>query len=125
MDCHAAWSANSDSSGESLWAFCMVLVESVVVHDRVRAGIPTIIIIVGTQPLEQLLEFFRELCLSISAERAYAQAVSRFIEWLSVRAIEFSANDQRNLLYTAFTHDLAFGSYRDVKMLSILFAYSE
>lgn len=91
----------------------MTRTESVLVHDRVRAGVPTILLIVGTQPLEPLLRFFRERSLSISAERSYAQAAGRFIEWLSVRAAEFMAPDQRGMLYTAFVYDLRFGTYRD------------
>jgi hypothetical protein len=70
---------------------------------------------VGASPFEQLLEFFREKCVSLSAERTYAQATGRFIEWLSVRAGEFAETSKRNLLYTAFTHDLRFGTYHDGK----------
>lgn len=93
----------------------MVRTESVLVQDKMRAGIPTVLLIVGTEPLEQLLEFFREKSLSLSAERSYAQAVGRFIEWLSVRAQEFTEADKRSLLYTAFVYDLRFGTYREGK----------
>lgn len=91
----------------------MMRTESVIVRDTVRAGWPTILLIVGTDPLEALLTFFREKCMSLSAERSYAQAVGRFVEWLSVRSGEFYARDQRSLLYTAFVHDLRFGTYHD------------
>ena len=91
----------------------MVRTESVIVRDNIRASQPTVLLIVGTEPLEPLLTFFREKCMSLSAERSYAQAVGRFVEWLSVRAGEFYAQDQRNLLYTAFVHDLRFGTYRE------------
>jgi integrase len=90
----------------------MVRAESVIIHDKLRAGTPTVLLIVGAFPFEQLLEFFREKCLSISAERTYAQAAGRFIEWLSVRAGEFNPQSKRSLLYTAFTHDLLFGTYQ-------------
>src|SRR5208282_6872646 len=95
----------------------MIRVESVIVRDTVRAGVPTGLLIVGTQPLAQLVEFFREKSFSLSAERSYVQAVGRFIEWLSVRAAEFSAPESRRLLYTAFVHDLRFGTYRDDEYL--------
>lgn len=91
----------------------MVLTDSVTVFDKLRAGTPTVLLIVGRQPMETLLEFFREKCLSLSAERTYAQATGRFIEWLSVRAEEFHEKDSRTLLYTAFVHDLSFGTYQD------------
>ena len=91
----------------------MVTVETVVVRDRMRASTPTALVIVGEQPFPQLLEFFRERGLSLSAERTYAQALSRFIVWLSVRAHEFWPQQSRSLVYTAFAHDLLFGSYRD------------
>lgn len=91
----------------------LIFTESVIVRDGLRAGMPTILLIVGSQPLEQLLDFFREKCLSLSAERSYAQATGRFIEWLSVRSSEFHDKDRRRLLYTAFVHDLRFGTYRD------------
>ena len=78
-----------------------------------RGGIPTAMVIVGEQPFAQLLAFFRERGLSLSAERAFAQSLSRFIEWLSVRAEEFWPQENRGLIYTAFAHDLLFGSYRD------------
>ncbi|ABM35948.1 phage integrase family protein (plasmid) [Polaromonas naphthalenivorans CJ2] len=70
-------------------------------------------VIVGEQPFLQLLAFFRERGLSLSAERAYAQAIGRFIEWLSVRTEEFWPQENRGLIYTAFAHDLLFGSYCD------------
>ena len=76
----------------------MVRTESVIVRDNIRASQPTVLLIVGTEPLEPLLTFFREKCMSLSAERSYAQAVGRFVEWLSVRAGEFYAQDQRNLV---------------------------
>ena len=66
----------------------MVRTESVIVRDNIRASQPTVLLIVGTEPLEPLLTFFREKCMSLSAERSYAQAVGRFVEWLSVRAGE-------------------------------------
>lgn len=91
----------------------MVRTETVVVHDRMRAGAPTAMVIVGDQPFTPLLDFFRERGLSLSAERAYAQTLARFIEWLSVRAEEFWPQDSRGLIYTAFAHDLLFGTYRD------------
>ena len=91
----------------------MVRTETVVVHDLMRAGTPTAMVIVGDQPFTQLLDFFRERGLSLSAERAYAQALARFIEWLSVRADEFWPQESRGLIYTAFAHDLLFGTYRD------------
>lgn len=91
----------------------MLRTESVVVRDAIRASQPTVILIVGSEPLQQLLAFFREKCMSLSTERAYAQAVGRFVEWLSVRAPEFHALDQRALLYTAFVHDLRFGTYHE------------
>jgi len=91
----------------------MVHTESVVVRDAIRADLPTVILIVGTEPLEPLLTFFREKCMSLSTERGYAQAVGRFVEWLSVRAPEFHALDQRGMLYTAFVHDLRFGTYHE------------
>ena len=78
-----------------------------------RSGTLTAMVIVGEQPFAQLLAFFRERGLSLSAERAYAQCLSRFIEWLSVRAEEFWPQEARGLIYTAFAHDLLFGSYRD------------
>ncbi len=90
----------------------MVRTESVVVRDSVRAGQPTVLLLVGAEPLEPLLAFFREKCMSLSAERGYAQAVGRFVEWLSVRAREFFEHSQRGLLYTAFAHDLRFGTCR-------------
>jgi len=90
----------------------MLYTETVPVTDKIRADAPTILLIVGVSPLEQLLEFFREKCVSLSAERAYAQATGRFIEWLSVRAEEFKETPKRSLLYTAFVHDLRFGTYK-------------
>lgn len=78
-----------------------------------RAGAATALVIVGSQPFPQLLEFFRERGLSLSAERAYAQAMGRFITWLSVRSHEFHATHSRGLIYTAFGHDLLLGSYRE------------
>jgi integrase len=91
----------------------MVYTESVLVRDSLRADASTIILLVGAAPFEQLLEFLREKCVSLSAERTYAQATGRFIEWLSVRAVEFTDTSKRSLLYTAFVHDLRFGTYRD------------
>lgn len=91
----------------------IIYTERVLIRDKIRAGAPTVILIVGTQPLEQLLEFFREKCVSITCERTYAQAVGRFIEWLSVRSEEFTEQSQRSLLFTAFAHDLRFGTYKD------------
>lgn len=91
----------------------MVYTETVVVRDGIRADAPTILLIVGALPFEQLLEFFREKCVSLSAERTYAQAAGRFIEWLSVRADEFADVSRRSLLHTAFVHDLRFGTYKD------------
>ncbi|WP_186426326.1 gamma-mobile-trio recombinase GmtY [Cupriavidus metallidurans] len=89
-----------------------IYTDTVLVRDKIRADTPTILLVVGADPLEQLLEFFREKCLSLSAERTYAQATGRFIEWLSVRAIEFSDATKRSLLFNAFAHDLRFGTYR-------------
>ncbi len=91
----------------------MQLTESVIIHDKLRAGLPTVLLLVGQTPLDKLLEFFREKCVSLSTERTYAQAVGKFIEWLSVRAEEFKQQDKRSLLYTAFAHDLRFGTYQD------------
>lgn len=82
-------------------------------RDKVRAGHPTVLVIAGAQALPELLEFFREKCLSLSAERSYSQAAARFIQWLSVRADEFTEVTQRSLLYTAFVHDLRFGTFQD------------
>ena len=93
----------------------MIYTETVLVQDKIRAFAPTVLLIVGVSPLEQLLEFFREKCVSLTAERTYAQAAGRFIEWLSVRADEFKEASQRGLLYTAFTHDLRFGTYEGDK----------
>lgn len=84
---------------------------AVTARDKLRAGLPTKLLIVGTMPLMQLLEFFREKCFSLSSERRYALAVGLFIEWLSVRAKEFFETDKRQLLYVAFAHDLRFGTY--------------
>lgn len=91
----------------------MIYTETVLVQDRIRADTPTVLLIVGVSPFEQLLEFFREKCVSITTERTHAQAAGRFIEWLSVRADEFKEQSKRSLLYTAFVHDLRFGTYRD------------
>lgn len=91
----------------------MVKTESVIVKDKVRAGIPTVLLIVGIHPFEPLLAFFREKCLSLPAERSYAQSVGKLIEWLSVRSAEFHAAENRRLLFTAFSHDLRFGSFQD------------
>lgn len=91
----------------------MINTETVVVQDKIRACTPTILLIVGVSPFQPLLEFFRERCLSISAERTYAQAVGRFIEWLSIRTEEFKETSKRSLLYTAFVYDLRFGTYQD------------
>ena len=77
----------------------MINTETVVVQDKIRACTPTILLIVGVSPFQPLLEFFRERCLSISAERTYAQAVGRFIEWLSIRTDEFKETSKRSLLY--------------------------
>ncbi|AHB77205.1 MULTISPECIES: gamma-mobile-trio recombinase GmtY [Pandoraea] len=93
----------------------MIYTEAVLVRDRIRANSLTILLIVGTVPFEQLLEFFREKCASVSTERTYAQAIGRFIEWLSVRGEEFYEASKRNLLYTAFLHDVRFGTYEDAK----------
>jgi len=93
----------------------MVYTETVLVRDRIRADAPTILLLVGAYPFEQLLEFFREKCVSLAAERTYAQAAGRFIEWLSVRADEFTDTSKRSLLYTAFVHDVRFGTYREGK----------
>lgn len=93
----------------------MIYTETVLVQDKIRASTPTVILIVGVSPLEQLLEFFREKCVSLTVERTYAQAAGRFIEWLSVRADEFKETSKRGLLYTAFTHDLRFGTYEGDK----------
>lgn len=91
----------------------MIYTETVLVQDRIRADAPTVLLIVGVSPFEQLLEFFREKCASLTTERTHAQAAGRFIEWLSVRADEFKETAKRSLLYTAFVHDLRFGTYRD------------
>jgi hypothetical protein len=91
----------------------MQYTEPVLVRDKIRAGAPTVLLIVGALPFEHLLEFFREKCVSLSAERTYAQATGRFIEWLSVRADEFTDVSKRSLLYTAFVHDLRFGTYKE------------
>lgn len=91
----------------------MVLTDSVTVFDKLRAGAPTVLLIVGDQPLDTLLEFFRVKGLSLTAERTYAQATGRFIEWLSVRAEEFHEKHTRTLLYVAFVHDLRFGTYQE------------
>ena len=69
------------------------------------------LLIVGSEPYEKLLEFFREKCFSLSSERIYVQVVGKFIEWLSVRGSEFTELSKRTLLFTAFTHDLRFGTY--------------
>lgn len=84
---------------------------AVTVRDKLRAGLPTKLLIVGAAPLEQLLEFFREKCFSLSSECHYALAVGLFIEWLSARAHEFFETDSRQLLYVAFSYDLKFGTY--------------
>ncbi|MBJ2220962.1 gamma-mobile-trio recombinase GmtY [Pseudomonas sp. MF7453] len=90
----------------------MIYTETVLVQDKIRAFASTVLLIVGVSPLEQLLEFFREKLVSLSMERTYAQATGRFIEWLSVRAHEFTDTPKRSLLYTAFLHDLRFGTYQ-------------
>lgn len=89
----------------------MIYTESVIVRDRIRAGNPTLLLIIGTEPYDKLLEFFREKCFSLSSERLYTQVVGKFIEWLSVRSREFTDPLKRNLLFTAFVHDLRFGTY--------------
>lgn len=88
----------------------MIYTESVIVKDRIRAGNPTLILIIGVEPYDKLLEFFREKCFSLSSERTYTQVVGKFIEWLSVRGEEFIDPFKRNLLFTAFIHDLRFGT---------------
>lgn len=90
----------------------MELTESVIIRDSLRAGLPTVLLLVGSRPFDKLLEFYREKCVSLSAERSYAQSVGKFIEWLSVRADEFMKQEKRGLLYTAFAHDLRFGTYQ-------------
>lgn len=89
----------------------MIYTEAVIVRDRVRSGNPTLLLIIEEEPYDKLLEFFREKCFSLSSERTYTQVIGKFIEWLSVRAHEFTDPSQRNLLFTAFTHDLRFGTY--------------
>jgi integrase len=91
----------------------MVYSDIVTVRDATRSGIPTALLIIDSEPFDKLLEFFRERCLSISTERTYAQAVGRFVEWLSVRALEFAETASRGLLYTSFAHDVRFGTYRN------------
>ena len=91
----------------------MIYTETVLVQDRIRADAPTVLLIVGVSPFEPLLEFFREKCVSLTTERTHAQAAGRFIEWLSVRADEFKEQSKRSMLYTAFVHDLRFGTYRE------------
>lgn len=89
----------------------LIYTESVIVKDRIRSCNPTMLLIVGSEPYEKLLEFFREKCFSLSSERIYVQVVGKFIEWLSVRGSEFTELSKRTLLFTAFTHDLRFGTY--------------
>lgn len=91
----------------------MVYTETVLIQDQVRADSLTVLLIIDTDPFEPLLEFFREKCLSVTAERTYAQAVGRFVEWLSVRADEFFDVPKRSLLYTAFMHDLWLGTFQN------------
>jgi len=91
----------------------VIYTQTVLVQDKIRACMPTVLLIVGVTPFQPLLEFFREKCLSISAERTYAQAIGRFVEWLSVRTDEFKETSKRSLLYTAFVHDLRFGTYQN------------
>lgn len=93
----------------------MVRAETVIVQDSLRSGMPTVLLLLGHKPMESLLAFFREKCFSISAERAYAHAAGKFIEWLSVRAVDFTEVGHRSIVYTAFAHDLQFGTYRDGK----------
>lgn len=91
----------------------MIYTETVLIKDKVRANSPTVLLVVGDAPFEQLLEFFREKCVSVSSERTYAQAAGRFIEWLSVKADHFKDTPQRSFLYTAFVYDLRFGTYQN------------
>ena len=53
----------------------MFYTERVIVKDKIRADLPTVLLIVGASLFEQLLEFFREKYLALSTERTYAQAV--------------------------------------------------
>lgn len=89
----------------------MIYTAPVLVQDKMRANAFTVLLIVGQEPFEQLLAYFRAQCLSRSQERTYAQAAGRFIQWLSVRADEFKETRNRTALYTAFVHDLKYGTY--------------
>ena len=88
----------------------MIYKETDLVQNRIRADAPTVLLVVGVSQLEQLLEFFREKCVSLTNE---AKAAGRFIEWLSVRADELTETSKHSLLYTAYTHDIRFGIYRN------------
>lgn len=82
-------------------------IASVTVLDQVRGGRPTCSILIDSEIYWPLTEYFRERNFSIESERAYAFAVSRFMNWVDARkrAGSFGKDD-----FNSFLHDLSFGA---------------
>jgi hypothetical protein len=85
---------------------------TVTIRDRIRHNRPTVVVLVDACVFYPLLIYFRERNLEFITERGYADAFSRFANWLPVRGHEFEDVDARCLLFNAFVHDVRFGTLK-------------
>jgi hypothetical protein len=91
----------------------MVSVSAVIVKDPFSADRHRAVLLVDGKVLEPFLSFCRELNFSVKVEQNYAHAVALFIEWLSKKAAQFSEEKDRSLIFTAFAHDLVYGTIKE------------
>ncbi len=99
---------------------------SVTVLDEVRGGRPTCAILIDAEIYWPLTAYFRERNFSIESERAYANAVARFMVWLerdskkkrevSSSSAKISENQKKREtknLFNRFLHDVLRGTVRN------------
>lgn len=87
----------------------MTMATSVVMRDPQKGGQPRVVVLIQGEVFGPLLSWFRGEGMSLPAERGYAYAVARFLNWLAVRGAEFPGIHRQEAL-AAFEVDLRDGT---------------
>lgn len=92
-------------------------IASVTLLDEARGGRPTCAIIIDAEIYWPLTEYFRERNFSIESERAYANAIWKFMSWMNAKEL-FQSQDidgtspgqRARKAMNSFLHDLLYGT---------------
>ncbi|PWG01705.1 gamma-mobile-trio recombinase GmtY [Sphingosinicella humi] len=82
----------------------------VIARDRARENRLTAVVLINGEIFQPFGEYLAERSLSLSRERAYAQAIVRLIEFMAARAADFAEERNRHQLFTSFSHALHRGT---------------